>query len=540
MNWYIRLWRRPVSVLSLLAIVFCVCLLLAWFSKLAHSDIDLFFSSDCLYLPSVYKDLFIDGNSLKGWDLNPAPNFFPDMLLYFVLMALSGHSLIVASFAFSIIQFFVIVFLLVKLLHYLMPGISRHWSSLIIILSAFPVMEYLFATREYYYSFYILSNAYHTGAFVMTLVCLFISLRYFQQPTLARWLALVLLGALCVLSDRLFLVFYTAPAFVATFFLIGFRRPAQLFSFLLTLVLSAAGGLLALQRLSQSEYFHIDAPHKMMAFSDIGASWDIFSEQMLVYLSEFGFRSFFIYFTLISLFGLIVMFFRLRKQGNWLLSYYLVFSTAFCLFVVSAPIINGNYTGYDILRYNIFPVFMVPLNLVLLLVWMFRSYQWRYTKPVALLTYAGLLVLSLSVVDTAQLYRYFHYYPANARLLDTLADKQQLKQGIGNYWDAKASTMFSRRQMRICAVYDDFSYQGHVANRAWFYGQRFNFLWLKNPVDTARCRETFGSFHMVKAGDKYSFVQVPDFTYAPGSNLPVLVKTLDANIESATPAGPRK
>ena len=38
-----------------------------------------FLNSDTMYLPSIYYDIFKDGNSINTFHLNPAPNFFPDM-----------------------------------------------------------------------------------------------------------------------------------------------------------------------------------------------------------------------------------------------------------------------------------------------------------------------------------------------------------------------------------------------------------------------------------------------------------------------------
>ena len=65
-------------------------LLLVVFSSFNDSAYNFFFNSDTLYLPSVYKDLFIDGYGIKGWELNPSPNFFPDMSVYFLLSYFIG------------------------------------------------------------------------------------------------------------------------------------------------------------------------------------------------------------------------------------------------------------------------------------------------------------------------------------------------------------------------------------------------------------------------------------------------------------------
>jgi len=64
-------------------ILLSVVLILLWFSSLGENQFLILFSSDALYLPSIYKDIFVDGNSMQGWTFNPAPNSVPDMLLFF-------------------------------------------------------------------------------------------------------------------------------------------------------------------------------------------------------------------------------------------------------------------------------------------------------------------------------------------------------------------------------------------------------------------------------------------------------------------------
>ena len=47
-------------------------------------------NSDQLYLPSLYRDIFVDHGSLRDWALPPAPSFFPDLVLYAIAERLTG------------------------------------------------------------------------------------------------------------------------------------------------------------------------------------------------------------------------------------------------------------------------------------------------------------------------------------------------------------------------------------------------------------------------------------------------------------------
>src|SRR5688500_14544520 len=115
-----------------LAVITIVSLLVSLFSTLnsVRSNTNIFLCSDTLYLPSIYKDLFIDKNDFAGWHLNPAPNFFPDMVFYFLLMFISGD-FIVSSFIFSIVQYLVIALLFIKIFRTIFPAASIYYNLMV-------------------------------------------------------------------------------------------------------------------------------------------------------------------------------------------------------------------------------------------------------------------------------------------------------------------------------------------------------------------------------------------------------------------------
>ncbi|MCE9599806.1 MAG: hypothetical protein K8S54_17740, partial [Spirochaetia bacterium] len=45
-----------------------------------------YLSSDALYAPALFRDLFIESVPTRGWTLPPAPYFFPDLLIYFLVL----------------------------------------------------------------------------------------------------------------------------------------------------------------------------------------------------------------------------------------------------------------------------------------------------------------------------------------------------------------------------------------------------------------------------------------------------------------------
>ena len=91
---------RTLSLMSaLLAIAVSVIgALLAVSHYLASHSAEILFHSDMLYLPAIYRDIWIDGNSLFAWSFTPAPYFFPDMSLYFLLHWITGDPAVATRF----------------------------------------------------------------------------------------------------------------------------------------------------------------------------------------------------------------------------------------------------------------------------------------------------------------------------------------------------------------------------------------------------------------------------------------------------------
>ena len=77
--------RVPERVLHLLLILLIFVGLLASSSHLLCG-----LNSDSLYLVTFYRDLFVDHYSILGWNLTPAPYFFPDMMLFSLMLFLAG------------------------------------------------------------------------------------------------------------------------------------------------------------------------------------------------------------------------------------------------------------------------------------------------------------------------------------------------------------------------------------------------------------------------------------------------------------------
>lgn len=77
-----------ILLLGAAALAGLLLLLLGWL-RLLHRAVSVHWNSDLFFIRSLYEDVFVNGRGLAGWNLPPAPYFFPDMLLLYPSFALS-------------------------------------------------------------------------------------------------------------------------------------------------------------------------------------------------------------------------------------------------------------------------------------------------------------------------------------------------------------------------------------------------------------------------------------------------------------------
>lgn len=483
---------------------------------------DTYFCSDTLYLPSIYRDLFIEHNNLSRWHFNPAPNFFPDMLAYFVLMFITNN-FIIASFVFSLIQYLFIGFLFVRIFKLVFPNGNSFYTLVIYSLLSFFLLEFFFFTKEFLFVFYFLVNSYHTGAFVMTLICVIFSFKYIQTNKW-KWLALIFIaGFLTVISDRLFVALFTLPmlaAVVCFFRKFGIKKTLILAG---VIILQTVVGLYVFKMIDSYPYPMETQPAK----ADVMLSqFGVFLEQMKMYLTEFGIQALALYLFILSLFFMGYMLIRsLRRSENILVSFYSLWSLAFSFIVISAPILSGRFQGPDCLRYSIYPFYLGVLNIAVFLAYILSSSEIPGGIRLPVITFNLLLLITgISLFSPSGIKNFFTYYPEIAQKVDALAEKEDLLCGVGNYWEAKKITMFSKKGVKVYAVFDDISFYPHVANEYWFFNNMFNFAIVNNLNDTTIYKDKLEDIRFIKNTPTFKVIKTRPFTYyLPSGNKAVSV-----------------
>lgn len=494
-------------------------LLLAVFSNFSPYAFQVYFNSDTLYLPSVYKDLFIDKHHIKDWHLNPAPNFFPDMLLYFTMMLFSSGNFMVVSFIFSIIQFFSILLLFRYIFKLVMPGYYAGYFRLMFILFSFFLLEYLFLGKDFAFTFYLLSNSYHTGAFVMSLLALVLFLKYLNGYAKNKLIALFILSVICVASDKLFIVLFPLPAFFTMLFFYKKHGIKITLLFLSMLLLSVFVGIKLFEFLEDSDFTEFDKPHRLLSFTNIKSSFAVLFQQVTIYMSEFSFKGMALYLFFLGLLARIGLFFYLRrKKSNGLIFLYMIFSICFDVVVFMAPVLNGNYTGFDTLRYNIYPLYVSALNNAMLIAYLVNNTALKAClQPGKWVLTTGLIcLLAVGVFSFSRLglKRYFFYYPAMAKQMDAIAEQNGLKCGVADYWNAKKTSLFSQKNLKVYSAFENLSAYEHVTNSQWFYGDNvFNYVIVNKLSDTLFFYQSIKPIQIIPLSQQGYLIKTPEFKY---------------------------
>jgi len=513
------------------------------FATLSEKQIYTYFNSDTLYLPSIYKDIFIDKTGFAGWHLNGAPNFLPDMLLFFLVRSFFGH-FIPACFTFSLVQLTIVLLLFSALYKTIFKSINYiHLSFATVLMSLFLLVTVI--NNDFVYTFYLLSISYHMGAFIMLLISTIFLFRYLNSGENKELYLLFIIAVVAIINDRLFLVMFSFPVFAFSLILL---RKTHLKKTILRLlvynILSIVIGLFIFRMLKLSGYISIiGLSWKVFNFENIIPALKIFSEQHSFYLSSFDIRGIINILSLVSL--TIHIYFLVKKtiavfRKNALIDVeflYLLFFTASVFLILITPIINGSYVSWALLRYNIYSLYLAIFSYCFLLYKLTRLKKisinyLSYSVVIFLITVIVIIVVNFKNKKIKNgLDQFMTYYPENVKCIDELSKKKNIKYGAAEYWKAKYITMFSKQNVRVYTILENSSAWFHVTNENWYYSAgkgkfgnpEFNFIitnglnkkmlynQLKQPKDTINCNSweifTYSEFQFNKKTRKPTIIK---------------------------------
>jgi len=546
----VRIPKSTPLIVYSLSLLIAFLLATLFFSDGTDSVNRFLFNSDILYFPTLYKDLFIDDYHLSGWTIPGSPNFFPDMLLYFLLMFITG-SVPLTIYLFGIIQFFAILLLFRILLKQVFPDFTLYNIALgNLLISMFFLISFI--SHDIYLSFLLVSNTYHLGAFVNVLIALVFSITYIKSNSFKYLVFLLILGIISIISDRLFIIMYCAP--FASALLIFIRKSRNFINSLYiicTIALMVLIGFVLFDKISHNNTIHVAKAYFNITKEGMHSSWNALFGTLHIYIRQLSFFGWIIILSSLSLLLAILFFFRsasslwngvLLNSESGLKQFLNLFFIIFTVAVLFAPILTGGFQGFDTIRYNIFVFYFGLLYMGSVLLYFFNEKKW-IKNVVSGSTYLGILglilFLGIYISNNKPLIgfkKYLNYYPEVAKSVDLLDEKFELKQGVSTYWLGKVATMFSKEGVRVYTVYnEDLVPYSHVGNENWYFETGvgkydppvFNFILLQKPVSElalATIEKRVGKIILTEEHGDYMIVKVNDFIYNRNNPFPVPLK----------------
>ncbi len=461
----------------------------------------LLYTSDTLYLPALYQDLFTNYD-ISGWKLTPTPYFFPDMVIYFILNALTNNFHLAIA-AYGMLQSLLFMAGLLILSNQLF-GFRKVVHSLFLFVGT--IFFLLLATGNYYIFLFILQSAHHFSVVLITPVAFTLVLQIIENrsnTTLNTWL-LVMLSILAVASDIIYASQFLIPVMGSIFFLallsiIPFRRMMLLNFWLAS---SIPGGMILTKIIIRYEDISHYTEISQKRITESGLNF-------LVWLKDFSASYPFLSLLWISfmflVIWLLISFLKKLFSPKQTINTTLLLTDAFFLLVVVTSLVivlvSGNFENAYSTRYLI-PVLIIPI---------FFGWPFFIAGANSLLTilekHYGMFVLSVvlgltpffmvPVQRIPALSELSDYRPSFVRCLDEKTRQKGIRNGLAHYWQAKYSSLLSKNNLHIVQV-DPYVSPYHWINNLNWYQADFEFVIIdKNAsiqykIDETRVINRFG------------------------------------------------
>lgn len=451
-----------------------------------------FYNSDALYIPSFYRDV-VSGQSLSEWSLQPAPSFFPDMLLYFPLNAVTGNFHL-AIMLYGVCQSLLFIGSLLYLSRQVF-GPKKNIQTFILL--AGTVFFFALSSGQLNECVTILQNGHHFGATVMFMISLALIVDILKRDTagqknLSRYFILGGLVTMTLVSDMIFLVQFLIPVFISLLLLSVLHRfsiKTLLFlsiSLILPLLIAYAADEVFLKYWKPSlEQIRAETLQELTetiaeTLNNI-AKWPLFSR---------NFSSVIIVVWIAFVLGSIGLAVRIgmhlfRTRDRKTFGEAGVFLTISCFLVSLLTTISAaSVTMNSHPRY-----FIPPLLIPLFFGWPFLLAGWNRIGKLVERTYVmwvlvgaiccfSLFMFRGKVKNLPAITQLSDYYPPFIQCLDTQTRERHLRYGISSYWLAKYITMLSKNDLHVvqAAQTADTLFIDHWINNLNWYDKEWEFI----------------------------------------------------------------
>jgi hypothetical protein len=457
--------NRPTLLIFISVSVYVLSL--CWFAYSYLNGLivsDMFFNADVLYLPSIFKNIFLDGKHISDWMFAPSTLLFPDALLYAFAYVLSKHAVIQILF-FAILQSVSFFFFTSVLLNFFLRrsdaiAYSALVSSNIIVLG-------LYSADPYALSFV---SVFHFGSLLSYLLLSALLLKFLSVTTTKLKLFVgfltIFLSAFSIISDHLIELQFVAPVLLIGIFLnYGGSRNKEIFKFGILLMVGFLFAFM-LEKTFLSNMGQLDyeigfgsLTHKSMML----ANW-VISRPLIIQLA--------LLLLPISLFIAIAFLIRNWKCTDSCVVKQNLFASLILVSTVLALLVTGLSNRDFAVRYLLPYIFLPPLFLFILL-------NEKQAKFLAAIVFCSSLLALISTHEKKA--TSVQLYPDVVRCVDALAQKSKVSRGIAQYWDAIPIYVFSDVGLNVVPVLADGSPTRWMYNSSEYAG-KFSFAVIDNSA----------------------------------------------------------
>lgn len=386
-------------------------------------------NADMVFLPTLFKDIFISGGSITTWVFSPAP-YFLDMFLYFISFLIFNEYEITIPIFFTLQNILlIVVFILIC---------KEFFKEYNLIIASFVYILVIMLAPEFMYTFSF-TSAHHFLTFTLSLYWLYFVYRLYCRSRSFYIFIILILGALLYASDNFFL-FVMVPSICCSGFLYLSKKLKlkHFFGFILLNILSYSLARIMLKLFVFNPVHH---PFKFI-FS---------SEQILNHLTQVD-NAIPLFFKIIFLLSFIICIF-IRKSRFGTLATFSVIATL--INFIPLMLVNFPLTGRYLLMLYPFTIIVFILFLVdkskfkiLFLIPILLIASYFYTNNWFQNDYSGYSILKKD----------------NQCVIDFLT-KVQAKNGLSQYWQAKP--IYIQTGIKIAQISGDLFYFDWITQKDW-------------------------------------------------------------------------
>ncbi len=465
--------------ISYLLIIFVLISNIALY--LTHKmTMSMFYNSDALYLPSLYKDVISGTGHYSHWFLTPAPYFFPDMPMYAI------SNFIASDYYYAIPLFFTLQSILFVFAIYKIYSLFFTRTISIEITSFIFAFLYLFPTVS---SHFIFLSAFHYGEFLVGLFALYFLLKLLSESKII-WLVLfyfIVLSSLAIASDGLYKLHFLLPFFfsIFTLWLMNILDGKK------TIVLSIALAFTIFlgNMIHGVLIFNERAYSPKLLVSQLSKNVEVLQNIFInAYQNETISFSLSVVVIVLAVFLIVFKNKLLYVHEKYMLDIRTLFLSLFLIFLLIGSLSVFSLITLPISTRYMIPLFILPLLfLPIYIQYLSPSAKIKiYLQPLFMILFVVLLILILLDSRSKLLHAtiYTKYTTPLVECVDNFSKDTGATLGIAQYWQSKQLYILSNQNLTLAQVNNNLDPYTWITTEEWYHN-KYDFALIDNGASTS-------------------------------------------------------